>query len=149
MKKRSRRSKTFAVCIDNAGYQASLEAGKLYEVIPDQKATKHGLLRVIDESGEDYGYSAARFFILPLPLALEKALVGLAPSKQPNPVLKPNNLRAAAKKQTGRTAFADKDTMRAEYDFSKGVRGKHATQFNAIDGDAGCGYPLYDCTHSL
>lgn len=132
MTRRPRRSKTFAVCINNAGYQSSLEAGKLYEVIPDQKAEKHGLVRVVDESGEDYGYAAERFFMLAVPLTLKKALSDISPSKQPNPALRPHGARAAKaamKKQTGRKAFTDKDTMRPEYDFSKGVRGKHATQY--------------------
>jgi hypothetical protein len=112
MTKRPKRSKTFAVCIDNAGYQASLEPGKLYEVIPDQKAEEHGLVRVVDESGEDYGYAAERFFILAVPLALEKALSGISPSKQPNSVLKPRSIRgakAAMRNQTGRKAFTDKE----------------------------------------
>ena len=52
----------FAVCVNNKGYEASLEDGKLYRVIPDAEATSHGYIRVIDESGEDYGYSANRFF---------------------------------------------------------------------------------------
>ena len=52
----------FAVCVDNKGYEASLEAGKLYRVIPDDEAASHGYIRVVDESGEDYGYSASRFF---------------------------------------------------------------------------------------
>ncbi len=68
----------FAVCIDNAGYPASLEAGKLYQLISDPPSEKHGLLRVIDESGEDYGYSAERFFILPVPPALEKLLKAIS-----------------------------------------------------------------------
>ncbi len=66
--------KKFAVCINNEGYGASLEAGKLYQVIPDLDAEKHGLIRVIDESGEDYGYSAKRFFALAVPMTLEKLL---------------------------------------------------------------------------
>src|ERR1700681_2300018 len=64
----------FGVCIDNKGYPASLEAGKLYPVIPDEEAAKHGYVRVVDESGEDYGYSAERFFMLEVPDALAKAL---------------------------------------------------------------------------
>jgi hypothetical protein len=44
----------FAVCIDNKGYEASLEIGKLYRVMPDDEAASHGYIRVIDESGEDY-----------------------------------------------------------------------------------------------
>ena len=60
------RSTQFGVCNDNAGYPASLEVGKLYPVIPDPQAAWHGYLRVIDESGEDYGYAAKRFFLLVL-----------------------------------------------------------------------------------
>ena len=45
-------------CFDNEGYPASLEVGKLYRVIPDDDATVHGYIRVIDESGEDYAYTA-------------------------------------------------------------------------------------------
>ncbi len=63
MKKQSIRRKGFAVCVDNTGYLASLEAGKLYAIVPDAEAAKHGLIRLIDESGEDYGYSVERFFV--------------------------------------------------------------------------------------
>ena len=51
----------FVICIDNHGYKASLEMRKLYEIIEDANADKHGQLRVIDESGEDYLYSATFF----------------------------------------------------------------------------------------
>lgn len=74
MRSKAKRSTHFGVCIDNAGYPASLEVGKLYPVIPDPEAAQHGYLRVIDESGEDYGYSAKRFFLLDVPEALGKAL---------------------------------------------------------------------------
>jgi hypothetical protein len=57
----------FAVCLNNESYQASLEVGKLYRVIPDEQAATHGYLRIIDESGEDYGYAADRFFLLEVP----------------------------------------------------------------------------------
>jgi len=87
MKKKSKRS-VFAVCINNTGYPASLEAGKLYQVVPDAEAEKHGLIRVIDESGEDYGYSSERFFVLDVPHALEKVLKGTPVAKQPNTTLK-------------------------------------------------------------
>ncbi len=65
----------FAVCLNNAGYLASLEVGKLYRVVPDEQATLHGYLRIIDESGEDYGYAADRFFLLEVPQQLEKTLL--------------------------------------------------------------------------
>jgi hypothetical protein len=74
MRTKPRRRTKFGVCIDNTGYPASLEAGKLYPVIADEEAARHGYLRVIDESGEDYAYSAERFFILDVPAALAKAL---------------------------------------------------------------------------
>jgi len=64
----------FAVCINNEGYQASLEAGKLYRVIPDEEAKSHGYIRIIDESGEDYGYTATRFYPLEVPQELAEAL---------------------------------------------------------------------------
>jgi hypothetical protein len=77
--KRSPKSKVrFAVCIKNKGYEASLEIGKLYRVIPDQQAERHGYLRIVDESGEDYGYAANRFFSIDVPKHLERALLKAA-----------------------------------------------------------------------
>src|SRR5262245_55365455 len=74
-RRKPRRSRNdFAVCIDNRGYEASLEAGKLYRVLPDVAGESHGLLRVVDESGEDYGYNTERFFRLAVPHALAEAL---------------------------------------------------------------------------
>ena len=51
----------FALCLNNEGYPASLEVGKVYCVIPDDEAKRHSYIRVIDESGEDYAYTASRF----------------------------------------------------------------------------------------
>ncbi len=53
--------RSLVVCINNEGYPASLELRKLYVCIPDPEAEKDGLIRVIDESGEDYLFSKARF----------------------------------------------------------------------------------------
>src|SRR5205823_2382448 len=101
MKKKSKRT-VFAVCINNTGYPASLEAGKLYQVVPDAAAAKHGLIRVIDESGEDYGYSSERFFVLDVPHALERVLKGIPPSGQPNTTLKPmTGAKASKAKRAG------------------------------------------------
>ena len=75
MKKATRRRIQFAVCVKNKGYEASLELGKLYRVVPDRDAEASGYIRIIDESGEDYGYAADRFFALDLPKPLEKVLV--------------------------------------------------------------------------
>jgi hypothetical protein len=57
----------FAICIDNHGYEVSLEMRKLYEVLTDSDAEKQGQIRVIDESGEDYLYPAAFFDRVVLP----------------------------------------------------------------------------------
>lgn len=70
-----RRDAHFAVCIDNEGYKASLELGKLYRMLPDKDAQAHGLVRIIDESGEDYAYSSSRFFPMKIPSVIERALL--------------------------------------------------------------------------
>jgi len=68
------RSKYFAICLDNHGYKASLEVGKLYPVVPDKAAEKEGYLRVIDESGEDYAFATDRFHLVELPAKVKKTL---------------------------------------------------------------------------
>lgn len=65
----------FAVCVKNVGNEASLEVRKLYEVIPDPDAEVDGMIRVIDESGEDYLFPAAYFIVAPLPAAVERAVL--------------------------------------------------------------------------
>ncbi len=65
----------FAVCINNEGYEASLELGKLYQVIPDVEADANNLIRVIDESGEDYAFAASRFHALEIPPVVQKAIL--------------------------------------------------------------------------
>jgi hypothetical protein len=74
MTKRGSLTKRFAVCIDNEGYEASLEFGKLYQVMPDPEAAKHGYMTVIDESGEGYWYSARRFSPVEVPSELARVL---------------------------------------------------------------------------
>jgi len=51
----------FAICIKNGNYKASLEIRKIYRIIPDAQAAKHKLIRVIDESDEDYLYPESYF----------------------------------------------------------------------------------------
>jgi hypothetical protein len=60
----------FAICLDNDGYPAALEVGRLYRVIPDREAKAHGYLRIVDESGEDYAFAAKRFHVIQLPSAI-------------------------------------------------------------------------------
>ena len=67
----------FVVCLRNSGNQASLEGGKLYEVLPDEEATKHGSWRVIDESGEGYWHATDMFYQIEIPSDLVATLHGL------------------------------------------------------------------------
>ena len=78
MKKRRKPPARFAVCIKNKGYEASLEIGKLYRIVSGQEAGRRGYVRIVDESGEDYGYAADRFFSIEVPQPLERALVKAA-----------------------------------------------------------------------
>jgi hypothetical protein len=66
----------FVICMQNDGYPASLELWKVYRVIPDEKAAQHQLIRVIDESGEDYLYPETYFASIKLPQAVKEALLG-------------------------------------------------------------------------
>lgn len=65
----------FAVCLNNEGYPASLEVGKLYRVIADEEAAKENFLRVVDESGDDYAFAANRFHIVELPQTVKRNLI--------------------------------------------------------------------------
>jgi len=64
----------FVVCINNEGYQASLERRKIYQVLPDKEAESHKMLRIVDESGEDYLFPASFFSPIRLPQSLIKEL---------------------------------------------------------------------------
>jgi len=60
----------FVICTSNAGYEASLELRKLYQVVPDSASHKLGQIRIIDESGEDYLYPPSLFVQVDLPAAV-------------------------------------------------------------------------------
>ncbi len=64
----------YIVCVKNEGYPASLELRKIYSLIPDKIATKSGLLRVVDESGEDYLYPEDYFVPIKLPRRVQRAV---------------------------------------------------------------------------
>ena len=68
----------FAICVCNDDYPASLELRKLYPVLEDEFASEHGLVRIIDESGEDYLFPAEYFVRITMPQALEKQLRKIA-----------------------------------------------------------------------
>jgi len=66
--------KHFMICVDNRGYEASLEIRKLYEVVSDRAVEKHQQVRVIDESGEDYLYPEHYFAPIRLPVVTKEKL---------------------------------------------------------------------------
>jgi hypothetical protein len=66
------------ICLDNSGYEVSLERRKIYVAIPDAKAEKHGQVRVVDESGEDYLYPEDLFINADLPQPVRRAVLQAA-----------------------------------------------------------------------
>ena len=73
--KRADKTPEFVVCINNAGYPASLELHKIYRVVPDEDAEGDGDIRIVDESGEDYLYPISYFAPIKVPAAVEKSLL--------------------------------------------------------------------------
>ena len=78
MKKSEEGVPQFAVCVNNAGYPASLELHKIYRMLPDEDAATDGDVRIIDESGEDYLYPAEYFVAIKVPREVEKSLLQAA-----------------------------------------------------------------------
>jgi hypothetical protein len=72
--------KRFALCLDNSDYEVSLIPGKVYRVVPDQKAARDDLVRIIDESGEDYLYHKSHFAFVDFPKSVEIKLMELESS---------------------------------------------------------------------
>ena len=71
-------SKQLVVCVDNDGYPASLEKLKIYVALADRDAEKHGLIRIVDESGDDYLYPKSFFRAIALPQSVRKAVLAAA-----------------------------------------------------------------------
>ncbi len=70
-------TKHFALCIENEDYEASLILGKVYRILPDARAAKDDLVRIVDESGEDYLYDKSNFVFVDFPVAVTKKLLAL------------------------------------------------------------------------
>lgn len=69
--------KEFAVCLGNAGNEASLILGKVYRILPDARAAKADLIRIVDESGEDYLFDKSQFVRVEFPAAVRKKILAL------------------------------------------------------------------------
>jgi len=70
--------KHFVICVRNDEYEGALELRKIYEVLEDRDAEPHDLVRVIDESGEDYLYPRDWFLTIQLPQNIEDVIVEIA-----------------------------------------------------------------------
>lgn len=66
----------FGICIKNEGCD-DLQLRKLYQILPDETAERAALLRVVDDSGEDYLYPAANFILVSLPASVEETLAAI------------------------------------------------------------------------
>ncbi len=71
-------AKRLVICVDNSGYEVSLERRKIYVSIADTKAERLGHLRVIDESGDDYLYPKKAFVRVALPQTIRRAVLHAA-----------------------------------------------------------------------
>ena len=69
---------SFVMCVANNQFPASLELWKVYRVLPDEQAEKRSMIRVIDESGEDYLYPVNYFVSIRVPVVARKAMLALA-----------------------------------------------------------------------
>jgi hypothetical protein len=68
-------TRQLVVCINNDGYAVSFEKRKIYVTLRDAEAEKHGMLRIIDESGDDYLYPKTFFRTIALPQAVKRAVL--------------------------------------------------------------------------
>lgn len=70
-------TKRFALCLKNTGNEASLILGKVYRIVPDARASKDDLVRIIDESGEDYLFHKTQFAFVDFPEAVRRKILAL------------------------------------------------------------------------
>jgi len=71
-------AKKLVICLDNEGYEVSLERRKIYVAIPDARAEKLGQVRIVDESGDDYLYPKDSFVEVSLPQPVRRAVLEAA-----------------------------------------------------------------------
>jgi hypothetical protein len=105
MKRAHSSPKRLVICIRNKGHAASLEKRKVYVAIPDSAAAKHGHIRVIDESGEDYLYPENFFVPVTLPQSFRKAILAVADDM----LRKTRRLNIQTKSESVKMIRADRD----------------------------------------
>ena len=84
----AKRKHRFVLCVKAGTYKASLEPRKVYRVVEDLTAEAKSLLRVVDESGEDYLYPESYFVAVALPKEAEQALARRVSARSPNSPLR-------------------------------------------------------------
>ncbi|MEP7308360.1 MAG: hypothetical protein ABJA98_22890 [Acidobacteriota bacterium] len=72
-----RHTTQFALCFKNTGNEASLTLGKVYRVLPDPRAAGDDLVRIIDDSGEDYLFHKSQFAVVDFPQAIRRKILAL------------------------------------------------------------------------
>jgi hypothetical protein len=72
-----RPTKQFALCLENTGNEASLILGKVYRILPDARSAKDDIVRIIDESGEDYLFDRGQFAFVEFPQAVRNRILAL------------------------------------------------------------------------
>jgi hypothetical protein len=72
-----RSAKQFALCLENRGNEASLILGKVYRILPDARAAKDDLVRIVDESGDDYLFDKTQFAFVEFPQAVRTKILAL------------------------------------------------------------------------
>ena len=70
-------AKTFALCLENTGNEASLILGTFYRIVPDPRAAKDDLVRINDESGEDYLFAKSQFAFVDLPQSVRRKILAI------------------------------------------------------------------------
>ena len=71
-------TKPFAICIDNADYEVSLIPGKVYRILPGRQAAEDDMIRIVDESGEDYLYHKSHFVLVDFAPAVKRKILAIA-----------------------------------------------------------------------
>lgn len=71
-------ARQLVICVENDGYPVSLEKRKIYVALRDVAAGKHGMLRIVDESGDAYLYPKGLFRPIELPQTVRRAVLAAA-----------------------------------------------------------------------
>jgi hypothetical protein len=60
------------ICVANEGNEVSLQLWRVYKTLRDDDARSEGLIRIVDETGEDYLFPEENFAAIELPKEVQK-----------------------------------------------------------------------------